>query len=72
MDRLESLGCDAKGTVRKGAGRDTLPAKGIASSSVRCGGCGHTKGSVLAGQWRKAVPVGSCGLTENSATRACD
>ncbi|TWD29471.1 hypothetical protein FB570_101392 [Streptomyces sp. T12] len=51
MDRLESLGCDAKGTVRKGAGRDTLPAKGIASSSVRCGGCGHTKGSVLAAKY---------------------
>lgn len=76
LNRLESLGCDVKVVVQKGAGRDTLLAKGIASSDVRCDGYSHNKVIVLdakyAGQWRKAVFVGSYNLTENSATRAND
>ncbi|XMA39766.1 phospholipase D-like domain-containing protein [Streptomyces albogriseolus] len=76
LNRLESLGCDVRIVVQKGAGRDTLLAKGIASSRVRCDGYSHNKVIVLdakyAGQWRKAVFVGSYNLTENSATRAND
>ncbi|GAA2482861.1 hypothetical protein GCM10010406_18920 [Streptomyces thermolineatus] len=76
LNRLEALGCDVKVVVQKGAGWDALVAGGIAPSNVSCDGWNHNKLLLLdakyAGEWRKAVFVGSYNLTENSATRAND
>jgi hypothetical protein len=76
LNRLESLGCDVKIVVQKGEGWDTLVNGGVNGAKVHCDGWSHNKLLLLdakyAGEWRKAVFVGSYNLTENSATRAND
>ncbi|MER7458862.1 phospholipase D-like domain-containing protein [Micromonospora sp. NPDC126480] len=73
LARLRAIGCDVKVMVQKSSqtylvSRYALPA--------RCDGYNHNKLVLIdakyAGQWRKAVFVGSYNLSENSNDRAND
>jgi phosphatidylserine/phosphatidylglycerophosphate/cardiolipin synthase-like enzyme len=76
LNRLRGIGCDVKLVVQKEAGRETLLSNGIPSSAIRCDGWSHNKLLLLdakyAGEWRKAVFVGSYNITQNSNSSAND
>ncbi|MGC0377324.1 hypothetical protein RKD28_004840 [Streptomyces sp. SAI-229] len=76
LNRLRGIGCDIKFIVQEETGRTELLNNGIPSTDISCDGWSHNKLLLIdakyAGEWRKAVFVGSYNLTENSNYRAND
>ncbi|MEU6883964.1 phospholipase D-like domain-containing protein [Streptomyces viridosporus] len=76
LNRLVGIGCDVKVIVQEQSGSDILRKYGVAASDISCDGWSHNKLLLIdakyAGEWRKAVFVGSYNLTDNSAHRAND
>lgn len=76
LNRLRNIGCDVKVIVQTQSSRTNLLSFGVASGDLSCDGYHHNKLTLIdakyAGQWRKAVFVGSYNLTENSNHRAND
>ncbi|MGW3436241.1 phospholipase D-like domain-containing protein [Streptomyces bacillaris] len=76
LKRLRGIGCDVKVIVQEASGRNQLLSSGIPSSDISCDGWHHNKLTLIdakyAGEWRKAVFVGSHNVTSNSNYRAND
>lgn len=76
LNRLRLIGCDVKIVIQKQRGYDVLKGYGVEESDIHCDGWSHNKLLLIdakyAGEWRKAVFVGSYNITENSAYRAND
>ncbi|MDT9700031.1 phospholipase D-like domain-containing protein [Streptomyces sp. P17] len=76
LNRLAGIGCDVKVIVQEQSGSDILQKYGVASTDISCDGWSHNKLLLIdakyAGEWRKAVFVGSYNLTDNSAHGAND
>ncbi|MEU1470842.1 phospholipase D-like domain-containing protein [Streptomyces sp. NPDC005761] len=76
LNRLRGIGCDVKVVVQEASGRDQLLANGVPSGDISCDGWHHNKLTLIdakyAGEWRKAVFVGSYNVTSNSNYRAND
>lgn len=76
LDRLRAIGCDVRIIVQKQSQVATLSNLWFDPPYVRCDGYNHSKLVLIdakyAGEWRKAVFVGSYNLSENSNHRAND
>ncbi|MFF0191267.1 phosphatidylserine/phosphatidylglycerophosphate/cardiolipin synthase family protein [Streptomyces sp. NPDC005244] len=76
LRRLDLMGCDVKVIIQKQAGKDVLLSHNISATDIHCDGWSHNKLLLIdakyAGEWRKAVFVGSYNITENSAYRSND